>query len=256
MDRLTLQTFADKEAVSQAAAVEVARCAKEAIAERGKFAMALSGGSTPKRLYEILAASPWKEQIDWSKVELFWGDERSVPPDHSDSNYRMASEAMIQKIPIPDGQVHRMEAEREDREAAAAEYQSAIQTVLGNGDQGVAVFDLILLGMGPDAHTASLFPGSDALKVTDKWVTPNFVEKFDTYRMTFTRSLINAANEVLFLVAGEDKAEPLFEVFTGPSDPNRLPSQLIRPKGQLVWYVDTAAIAKMVDGIQGAGEKI
>lgn len=257
MDRLELITFADKEAVSQAAAAEVQRCAEMAIAVRGKFTIALSGGSTPKRLFEILAQPPYRDAIDWSHVELFWGDERSVPQDHADSNYRMANEALISKIPIPPSQVHRMEADREDRDQAASDYEQALATATGADAGGdPPALDLILLGMGPDGHTASLFPGSDALKITDKWVTPNFVKKFDTFRMTFTRTMINRAHQVLFLVAGDDKAEPLLEVFTGPPDPERLPSQLIRPQGDLVWYVDSAAVAKLVAGISGAEEKI
>src|SRR5262245_19052923 len=243
MDRLQLMTFADSEAVSQAAAREFARLAFEAVAERGRFVVALSGGSTPKRLYQILAEPPLRDSIRWNKVEMFWGDERSVPPDHSDSNYRMANEAMLQKVPLRPGSVHRMQAEREDRDAAAQDYANEIATLFGMPASGPPpAFDLILLGMGPDAHTASLFPHTQALGVTDRWVVPNYVPKFNTYRLTMTRPMINAARQVLFLVAGPDKANPLFEVFTGPPDSARLPSQLIRPRpGLLVWYADKSA---------------
>lgn len=250
MDRLHLQTFADAEAVSQAAAREFDRCSVEAIASRGKFTVALSGGSTPRRLYQILADPPYRDKINWSNVEIFWGDERSVAPDHADSNYRMASEAMLTRLPIPAERVHRMQAERQDRDKAAQEYQAEIARVCGVTPTGEPpVFDLILLGMGPDAHTASLFPGSTALRETTKWVVPNWVEKFKTFRLTMTRPMINKAREVLFLVAGKDKTDPLKCVFCGPSEPEKYPSQLICPTtGLLVWYLDVAAIAGLTAG--------
>jgi 6-phosphogluconolactonase len=250
MDRLHLLTFADAEAVSQAAAREFARSATESVVARGKFTVALSGGSTPKRLYQILSEAPHRDTIDWSKVEIFWGDERSVAPDHADSNYRMASEAMLTRLPIPAERVHRMQAERQDRDKAAQDYQNEIARVFGVSPTGEPpVFDLILLGMGPDAHTASLFPGTTALKEMSKWVVPNWVEKFKTFRLTMTRPMINKARQVLFLVAGKDKTDPLLKVFCGPSDPNTYPSQLICPTtGQLTWYLDVAAIAGLTKG--------
>jgi 6-phosphogluconolactonase len=250
MDRLQVITFADAEAVSQAAAREFSRCATEAIVGQGKFTVALSGGSTPRRLYQILSDAPHRDAIDWSKIEIFWGDERSVAPDHADSNYRMASEAMLTRLPILPAHVHRMQAEREDRDAAAQEYQAEIAKTFGVDPAGEPpVFDLILLGMGPDAHTASLFPGSTALGETRKWVVPNWVEKFKTFRLTMTRPIINKARQVLFLVAGKDKAEPLKSVFCGPSDPSKYPSQLICPNtGLLTWYLDVAAVAEMTKG--------
>jgi 6-phosphogluconolactonase len=250
MDRLQLQTFADAEAVSHAAAHQFAEAAIKAITGNGKFTVALSGGSTPKRLYQLLTDPPHRDVVDWSKVHIFWGDERSVPPEHSDSNYRMANEAMLTRLPIPKDNVHRIQAEREDRDQAAQEYQAEIAKVFGVDPAGEApVFDLILLGMGPDAHTASLFPGSAALGETKLWMTPNWVEKFKTWRVTMTRPLINKAKQVLFLVAGKDKAEPLLHVFTGPANPALYPSQLICPTtGLLNWYVDVAAFAELSKG--------
>lgn len=250
MDRLHLQTFADAEAVSQAAAREFARCATEAVVAGGKFTVALSGGSTPRRLYQILAEPPCRDLVDWSKVEIFWGDERSVPPDHADSNYRMASEAMLTRLPIPPEHIHRLQAERADRDKAAQDYQNEIAKTFGVDPNGEPpVFDLVLLGMGPDGHTASLFPGTTGLREMKKWVTPNWVEKFKTFRLTMTRPMINKAREVLFLVAGKDKTAPLQKVFCGPSDPNTYPSQLICPTaGLLVWYLDVAAIAGLTGG--------
>jgi 6-phosphogluconolactonase len=243
----TIRTFADAEAVSRGAADEFVRCAREAIAARGKFTVALSGGSTPKRTFELLAVPPQRDQVEWGKVHVFWGDERSVPPEHKDSNYRMASEAMLSKLPIPAAQVHRIEAERTDRDAAAREYQATLAKVCGADVNGPPpALDLIMLGMGPDGHTASLFPGTTALTETKRWVVVNFVPKFSTDRVTMSAPMLNAGREVLFLVAGPDKTDPLHEVLEGKPNATLYPSQLIKPvSGALVWFVDRAAAAKV-----------
>ncbi len=242
-----IRVFADPEAVSRAAADEFVRRADEAIKARGRFAVALSGGSTPKRLYQLLAEPPYRDQVDWGKVEFFWGDERSVPPDHNDSNYHTAHEAMLRRLPVPPGHVHRMEAERTDRDAAARDYEAAIARAFGVAPGGEPpAFDLILLGMGPDGHTASLFPHTTALKERARWVVVNYVPKFATDRVTFTVPLLNRAREVLFLVAAADKAEPLHEVLEGAPNSDLYPSQLVRPAGgRLVFFVDRAAAAKL-----------
>src|SRR5262249_20667317 len=154
-----IRQYSDKEQVSRAGADEFVRLARAAIASRGRFTVALSGGSTPKRLFELLADKPYRDQVDWPRVEIFWGDERSVPPDNAESNYRMAHEAMLAKVPLATDHIHRMEAERTDRDQAARDYQATIARVFGVAPGGPApAFDLILLGMGPDGHTASLFP--------------------------------------------------------------------------------------------------
>jgi 6-phosphogluconolactonase len=247
----TIRVFADAEAISRAAADEFVRCAREAVAARGRFTVALSGGSTPKRLYQLLADPPYRDQVDWSKVELFWGDERSVPPDHNDSNYHTAQEAMLRKLPVSTARVHRMEAERADRDAAARDYEAvlarAFDTTLGTAPPSL---DLILLGMGPDGHTASLFPHTTALQETARWVVVNYVPKFATDRMTFTAPVLNRAREVLFLIAGTDKAEPLHEVLEGKPNTDLYPSQLVKPSaGQLVWFVDRSAAAKLTSAV-------
>ncbi len=242
----TIRTFTDTSSLSEAAGHEFVRCALEAVAARGRFAVALSGGSTPRRLYQLLAAAPWRDQVDWGRVEIFWGDERCVPPDHPESNYRMARETMLAHLPIPAEHIHRMEAERADHDAAAREYEATIGRVFGASTGGEPpAFDLILLGMGPDGHTASLFPHTKALDEMTRWVVANFVPKFDTDRLTLTRPILNRAREVLFLVAGADKAEPLAEVLTGPAAPVRLPSQSIQPAGRLVWFIDRAAADRL-----------
>jgi 6-phosphogluconolactonase len=248
--------FADAEAVSRAAANEFVRCAREAVAARGRFTVALSGGSTPKRMYQLLAEPSFRDQVDWGKVEIFWGDERSVPPDHNDSNYHMAAEAMLRCLPVPAAQVHRMEAERTDRDAAARQYEAALARVFEAAPGGEPpAFDLILLGMGPDGHTASLFPHTTALRETARWVAVNYVPKFATDRMTFTAPVLNLAREILFLIAGTDKAEPLHEVLEGPPNCDLYPSQLVRPTaGRLVFFVDRAAAAKLSAATAARGE--
>jgi len=242
-----IRQFADAEQVSRAAAEDVARLAREAVVARGRFTIAMAGGSTPRRMYELLAEPPFHDQLDWSKIEFFWGDERSVPPDHKDSNFRMAKLALLDKVPVPAASIHRIEAERADRDAAARDYQAQIARVFGVAATGEPpAFDLVLAGMGPDAHTLSLFPGTIALTETSHWVVPNYVDKFTTYRVTMTAPIVNRARCVMFLVAGPDKAAPLAEVLEGPLDTVRLPSQLVRPAtGELLWLIDQAAAARL-----------
>ncbi len=242
-----IRRCADAEAVSRTAAEEFVRLAREATAARGRFTVALSGGSTPRRLYQLLAEAPFREQVDWPRVEFFWGDERSVPPDHKDSNYRTAKEALLSKLAVPPGRVHRMQAERSDRDSAAREYQEESARVFGVSPEGEPpAFDLVLLGMGPDGHTASLFPGTAALQETKRWVVANHVPQMNTDRLTMTAPILNRAAQVLFLVAGGDKAERLAEVLDGPADVERLPSQLLRgARGRVVWLVDEAAARRL-----------
>lgn len=239
--------LADAEAVSRAAAEEVVRCARGAVAARGRFTIVLSGGSTPRLLYELLAVSPFREQIDWERVEVFWGDERTVPPDHPDSNFGMARAALLAKVPVPPARVHRMAAERHDRDGAAQEYAAEIARTVAVPSTGEPpVLDLILLGMGPDGHTASLFPHTEAVRETRRWVVRNYVPKLQTDRLTLTVPILNRGAAILFLVAGADKGPVLREVLEGPPDPERLPSQLIRPTvGRLVWLVDRAAAGSL-----------
>ena len=201
-------------------------------------------------MFEMLAELPCRDEVEWPKVHVFWGDERAVPPDHRDSNYRMANEAMLARLPIPVAQIHRIEAERADRDAAARDYQNCIAKVFAVDPKGEPpAFDLVLLGIGPDGHTASLFPHTTALAETQRWVVVNFVPKFNTDRVTLTTPILNDARAVVFLVAGADKAEALAEVLEGPADTARLPSQLIHPTtGKLLWYIDRLAAAKLTHG--------
>ncbi len=241
MPNRIVRRFADVNEVSRAAAQEFIPLAQAAINARGRFTVALGGGSTPKLLYQLLSDAPYRAQVDWTRVEFFWGDERAVPPDHADSNYGMAHKALLQKLALPAAQIHRMEAERNDRDVAASDYQAALTRVCGNDP-----LDLVLLGMGPDGHTASLFPQTTALKETKRWVVSNFVPKFNADRLTMTAPYLNRAANVLFLVAGADKAAVLVEVLEGPPDHQRLPSQMIQPStGSLIWFVDEAAATNL-----------
>jgi 6-phosphogluconolactonase len=239
--------LADAEAVARAAADRLVAVAEEAIRSRGRLALALSGGSTPRTLFALLAALPYREQVDWPRVEVFWGDERCVAPTHADSNFRMARETLLDAVPIPAERIHRIAAESSDHAAAAAAYEAEIARVLGGQPGGrPPTLDLILLGMGPDGHTASLFPHTDALRERRRWVVANPVPKLHADRITMTWPLLNQAAHVLFLVAGADKAAVLREVLEGPVDTERLPSQGVRPEGgRLSWLVDRAAAATL-----------
>ncbi len=232
----------DSEDISRKAAELFVRLAGESISSHGRFAVALSGGSTPKILYSRLAGIP---DIPWSGIHLFWGDERCVPPDHRDSNYRMTREALLDHAPIPESNIHRIRGEDSNPEQAALEYEQEIRKVFGTGD-GWPRFDLVFLGMGDDGHTASLFPGTSALKGTNRLVVSNYVEKFSAHRITFTAPLINHAAHIAFLISGASKAAPLKEVLHGTRQPDVYPSQLIQPvDGQLTLFVDHPA-AKML----------
>jgi len=180
-------------------------------------------------------------------VEFFWGDERTVPPDHPDSNFHMANEALLQKLEVAPKQIHRMQAELEDKEAVARDYQTEIAHVFGVPEQGEPPsFDLILLGLGPDGHTASLFPHTEAVVERQRWISRNDVPKLNASRITMTAPILNRGKFILFLVAGADKAEALHAVLDGPKDPERLPAQLIQPTGGiLIWMTDEAAISRL-----------
>ena len=246
-DAEELRRCEDIEAISRAAAEEFRRAAATAIAARGSFRVVLSGGSTPRRTYEILAAPEQRDRIDWEAVEFFWGDERPVPPDDPESNFGMARAALLGKVPALAERIHRIEAERPDADAAARDYQTEISRVFGvPADGPPPAFDLVLLGLGPEGHTASLFPFTDALDEKVRWVVPNRVDTLEVVRLTLTPAILNQARQVMFLIAGADKAEALAAILDGPADPQRLPAQLIRPpQGKLLWLVDQAAAAQL-----------
>ncbi len=234
------RVFPDAQALSAEGADRFVRLAAEAIAARGRFDVALSGGSTPRTMHRLLAQPPRRDAVDWSRVHLWWGDDRHVPPDDDQSNYRMARETLIEQVPIPPGNVHRMETEL-PAEECAARYEALLREHLAGT---WPVLDLIYLGMGPDGHTASLFPETAALNETRRWVVANWVPKLETWRITLSPPALNAARHVVFLIAGPDKAAALSAVLQGPRDTHRYPAQMIHPPhGTLTYLLDQAAAA-------------
>ncbi len=226
----------------RAAADEFVRLGRAAIAARGRFVVALSGGSTPRSLYSLLA----KDYADfsWTRTFLFFGDERHVPPDHPDSNYRMVNESFLTKVPIPASNVFRVGAESPDAAAAASDYEGKLRAFFKLPPGEFPVFDLILLGLGPDGHTASLFPDSAGLEEHSRLVIANWVEKFKTHRISITLPVLNHADEAMFLASGPDKAAMVHEILEGNHEPP-YPAQLVQPDGKLVWMMDAAAAAKL-----------
>lgn len=236
----------DAEALAREAAEEVERRSNAAIASRGRFTVALSGGSTPRRLYALLAdpAERFRATISWSRVHLFWSDERHVPPEDPQSNYRMVREELISRVPIPEANVHRVEAELPDAAEAAARYDAEVASFFALSPGEFPRFDLMLLGIGPEGHTASLFPGTKALEVRDKRVVANWVPKLNAFRITMTPPVFARAAAVIFLISGEDKAPILRAVFDPQGPADTLPCQHIRPEsGDLIWLVDRPAAA-------------
>lgn len=222
-----IEIFANAQELARGAAEYFVARSGEAMAQKGFFTVALSGGSTPKALYQLLVDL----DVPWSRTHFFWSDERHVPPDHPDSNYRMAHEAMLSRVPVPESNIHRIHGENPDAAEAANAYE---QTLLP--------LDLILLGLGTDGHTASIFPGSEALHETKRLVAAPWVEKFNTYRITMTLPLLNNGASVLFLVSGAEKAGIVKEVIEGPK---QYPAQFVQPThGQLLWMLDKDAATR------------
>jgi 6-phosphogluconolactonase len=226
----------------RAAAQEFVRVGRDAIAQRGHFTVALSGGSTPRKLYSLLAQN--NADFSWDKTFLFFGDERHVPPDHVESNYRMVNEALLSKIFIPTGNAYRVRGELPDAAATAAEYEKQVHDFFKLGSGEFPQFDLILLGLGPDGHTASLFPDSEGLKEQSRLVIANWVEKFKAHRITFTFPVLNHSADVMFLVSGANKADMVHQILEGKLT-TPFPAQQIQPQSRLIWMLDEPAAAKL-----------
>ena len=241
---MNIVIYPDADALGRAAAQYIVRLAQESIVAQGRFTIALSGGSTPKKLYSLLGSEPYRSQIDWALVELFWSDELSVPPESEESNYRMAQQVLLSNVPIPADQVHRMPADQVDGDAAALAYTREMQSTFGT--DGVPSFDLIQLGMGPEGHTASLFPHQPSLHEQQRLVMPVVVPKPPPSRLTFTPRILNAARHVLFLVTGAEKADAVHAVIEGDYQPDEYPAQIVQPvKGEVTWMLDKEAASKL-----------
>ncbi len=229
-----------------AAAKEVVQVVLDCRKAGRECRVALAGGSTPRGLYKLLTGAHYRTQISWDHLRIFWGDERTVPPDHHESNFRMAKEALLSHVPIPSNQVFRIEGERPAGDAAAR-YEAVLREQFRLSSGEFPPFDLILLGMGPDGHTASLFPGTSAVAESQKLVAAPWVEKLQTHRVTLTPPVLNAGKHVVFLVSGLDKATALQVVLEGPADHARYPAQVVNPTaGHMVWLInqDAAGLLK------------
>jgi 6-phosphogluconolactonase len=242
---MDIRTYSTPEAVARAGAELFVTLAAKAIAARGRFCVALSGGSTPRAMYSLLSSGEFNAQVDWERVHIFWSDERCVPPDHADSNYRMAHESWLDHVPIPPDHVHRIHGE-DNPEQAAADYEYELRSLFGHG---VPRFDLVLLGLGDDGHTASIFPGAPAIHEQARWVMP--VDHTTpppplVSRVTLAPVVLNASAMVVFMVTGVSKAARLAQVLNGLCQPDLQPAQIVQPyNGKLLWLVDRAAAAEL-----------
>lgn len=245
----------DKQSLFEDTARRIVDAARTAIQARGQFTIALSGGSTPKGLFQLLGSPEWKAQIDWSKVRVFWGDERYVPVTDPQSNYRMTYEALLKHVNIPPENVHRVMTEAGTPDEVAAAYEKTIRRVL-NTPTGVPQLDYTLLGIGENGHTASLFPHQPVLHETKKLVAADYVKEVGMYRITMTLPLLNNSRVIAFLLSGSGKADVLRDVVAGPRQPEQLPSQLITPtNGQLFFLLDQAAAAKLPADVLASAAK-
>jgi len=236
----------DADEVARRASAATAEIGREALARRGRFTVALAGGNTPREMYRLLSADA---SLDWSKVEFFFGDERCVPPEHPDSNYAMARAELLDPLGIDALRIHRIAGERSDPAAAARDYEGELAEIVGGAPGGPPPpLDLVLLGMGADGHTLSLFPNTAALSESRRWFVANEVPRLGVRRITATFALLESARAVFILISGESKAAPLSEVLEGPWDPERFPSQRLRVRASRVdWYVDAAAASRLRD---------
>ncbi|HYO14294.1 MAG TPA: 6-phosphogluconolactonase [Thermoanaerobaculia bacterium] len=239
-----VRVFSDAAELARAAAEAVAEAAGETARHADRFTLALSGGSTPEATYRLLASreEPFRDRLPWSLIHFFWGDERHVPPDHPESNFRMASRAMLDAVPVPPGNIHPIPGEEPDAARAAGEYEAELRSSFQLSRGEPPRFDLVLLGLGADGHTASLFPGTRAIHERERLVVAHWVDKLGAFRITLTPPVFNAAARVIFLVSGETKAGALRAVLRGDFEPDRVPAQIVRPvNGSLVWMVDRKA---------------
>ena len=239
---MTLKIYKDPGALSDAAAEWIADLVRKVLQRQNRFTIALSGGSTPQKLHRILAEK-YADKIDWSRLHIFWGDERAVPFGDERNNARMAYETLLNHVPVPASQIHVMRTDIEPA-VAAAQYEEILHKYFDNHE---TTFDLVLLGMGDDGHTLSLFPGTEIVHENTSWTKAFYLKAQDMYRISLTAPVVNRSMAVAFLTTGSNKAEPLKEVLKGSFNPDKYPSQLIKPSGELYWFVDEAAASLIKD---------
>jgi 6-phosphogluconolactonase len=243
---MQLHIYKDNDALSRAAAEWITRYISDTLQNQDRFTWVLSGGNTPKSLYELLGAPPYLEKIQWNKIHIFWGDERAVPFDDPRNNAKMAYDALLNHVPVPSAQIHIMRTDIAP-EKSAADYEQILHQYFGNADRPSSTsFDLVLLGMGEDGHTLSLFPGTEVVHESQAWVKAFFLKAQDMYRITLTKTIVNSSCTIAFLTTGSNKSKAIKQVLEGPADPDLYPSQEIKPQtGQLHWFVDEAAAEKL-----------
>jgi 6-phosphogluconolactonase len=238
-----LRVYPTRNDVARAAAAQVVDACDKALTTRGRFTIALSGGSTPRELYRLLATEEYASSFDWQRIHVFWSDERCVPLNSPDNNAHMARDVLLNHVPISISNIHRVQSELE-AEAAAQDYEQTLRKYFAARGMQLPQFDLLLLGMGAEGHTASLFPGSQALYEQERWVVATYVDQLESWRVTLTPVALNAATRIIFLVVGEEKSEALKHVLNEPIQPELYPAQIIDPpQGQVLWIVDHSAAA-------------
>src|SRR6185295_5311122 len=245
-DSNEVRVFSNAAELARGAADEISFRIQETLRESGRFTWALSGGSTPRALYRLLASEPYRERLPWRAIHFFWGDERHVPPDHAESNFRMAREAMLDAVPVPAENIHRIAGEEPDTVRAAKLYEDELRSFFALAPGEWPRFDLVLLGLGKDGHTASLFPGSAAVRERERLVVAPWVEAQRAFRITLTPPVLSHARRTLFLISGAEKATALQAVLAGEREPDRYPAQAV--KGNRLWLVDREAARLLRSG--------
>ncbi len=238
---MNIEIYKDNDHLCRELAEWITSLIEETLTRKEQFSLVLSGGNTPKKLHLLLASSPYKERINWSKLHIFWGDERAVPFEDERNNARMAFDTLLSKVPVPEEQIHIMDTSLPPNEAAE-DYEEMLFEFFGTDELPAQTFDLVLLGMGDDGHTLSLFPGTAVIHEEKKWATSFFLKAQDMQRITLTKIIVNHADHIVFMISGKDKANALREVLEGEKNPDLYPSQVISPtQGELHFFTDEAA---------------
>ncbi len=247
-DRINIKVFSNKLQLSEKAAERWVRLYRRAITERGVFHVALAGGNTPRQLYRVLSGPDFSQHVDWQHVHLYFGDERFVPPENEESNFRMVKETLLDSVSIPSSNIHRIETERGDPHEVAARYEAVLTENLPKSEEGVPQFDLILLGIGPDGHTASLFPGTDVLHQRERFVAAVYVKQKSGWRITLTFPVLEAARHLMFMVAGKDKREVMERILSSRGGEEVVPVQMLEPRGEVEFFLDAEAAGEVAKG--------